>query len=106
MASGFLKNTIVLMTGSGLAQVFTLGITLLLARVYDDVDFGIMAIFAATQSGPDAPAVDSIMALRIQLVRYGLVQLKWRYYLKHKLGVLSRWRIKVFSKGLSGLFKK
>jgi len=33
------------------------------------------AIFAATQSGPDAPAVDSIMALRIQLVRYGLVQL-------------------------------
>ncbi len=49
MASGFLKNTLVLMTGSGLAQVFTLGITLLLARVYDDVDFGIMAIFAATQ---------------------------------------------------------
>ena len=38
--------------------------------------------------------------------RYGLVKLKWRYYLKHKLGVLSRWRIKLFSKGLSGLFKK
>ncbi|MEW5681908.1 MAG: glycosyltransferase [Pseudomonadota bacterium] len=38
--------------------------------------------------------------------RYGLVTLKWRYYLKHKLGVLSRWRIKVFSKGLAGLFKK
>lgn len=37
---------------------------------------------------------------------YGLVTLKWRYYLKHKLGVLSRWRIKVFSKGLAGLFKK
>lgn len=49
MASGFLKNTLVLMTGSGLAQVFTLGITLLLARVYSDVDFGLMAIFAATQ---------------------------------------------------------
>ena len=38
--------------------------------------------------------------------RYGLVKLKWRYYLKHKLGVLSRWRIKLFSKGFSGLFKK
>ena len=38
--------------------------------------------------------------------RYGLVTLKWRYYLKHKLGLLSRWRIKVFSKGISGLFKK
>lgn len=38
--------------------------------------------------------------------RYGLVTLKWRYYLKHKLGTLSRWRIKVFSKGISGLFKK
>lgn len=49
MASGFLRNTLVLMTGSGLAQAFTLGITLLLARVYSDVDFGLMAIFAATQ---------------------------------------------------------
>ena len=38
--------------------------------------------------------------------RYGLVKLKWRYYLKHKLGVLSRWRIKLFSKGFNGLFKK
>jgi hypothetical protein len=38
--------------------------------------------------------------------RYGLVKLKWRYYLKHKLSALSRWRIKVFSKGLAGLFKK
>lgn len=42
----------------------------------------------------------------ISSCRYGLVTLKWRYYLKHKLGVLSRWRIKVFSKGLTGLFKK
>lgn len=42
----------------------------------------------------------------IRSCRYGLVTLKWRYYLKHKLGVLSRWRIKVFSKGLAGLFKK
>ena len=38
--------------------------------------------------------------------RYGLVRLKWRYYLKHRLGLLSRWRIKMFSKGLFGLFKK
>ena len=38
--------------------------------------------------------------------RYGLIRLKWRYFLKHKLGVLSRWRIKLFSKGLSGLFRK
>ena len=38
--------------------------------------------------------------------RYGLIKLKWRYYIKHKLGLLGRWRIKVFSKGLSGLFKK
>jgi glycosyltransferase involved in cell wall biosynthesis len=38
--------------------------------------------------------------------RYGLVKLKWRYYLKHRLGLLSRWRIKVFSKGVFGLFKK
>lgn len=42
----------------------------------------------------------------ISSCRYGLVKLKWRYYLKHKLGALSRWRIKVFSKGLAGLFKK
>src|SRR5690606_25034637 len=34
--------------------------------------------------------------------RYGLMQLKWRYFIKHKLGVLSRWRIKVFSKGFTG----
>ncbi len=38
--------------------------------------------------------------------RYGLVKLKWRYYIKHKLALLSRWRIKLFSKGLAGLFKK
>lgn len=38
--------------------------------------------------------------------RYGLVRLKWRYYLKHKFGSLSHWRIKIFSKGVSGLFKK
>lgn len=38
--------------------------------------------------------------------RYGLVKLKWRYYLKHKLGLLSRWRIKMLSKGMRGLFKK
>lgn len=42
----------------------------------------------------------------ISSCRYGLVTLKWRYYLKHKLGVVSRWRIKIFSKGLAGLFKK
>lgn len=39
-------------------------------------------------------------------IRYGLVKLKWRYYLKHKLGILSRWRIKLLSKGVMGLFKK
>lgn len=38
--------------------------------------------------------------------RYGLVKLKVRYYLKHKLGVLSRWRIRFFSKGLRGVFRK
>ena len=38
--------------------------------------------------------------------RYGLVALKWRYYLKHKLSILSKWRIRLFSKGLGGLFKK
>ncbi|MBZ9610413.1 glycosyltransferase [Rheinheimera maricola] len=38
--------------------------------------------------------------------RYGLVKLKWRYYVKHKLGLLSHWRIKIFSKGIRGLFKK
>ncbi|MDX3773499.1 glycosyltransferase [Chromatiaceae bacterium AAb-1] len=42
----------------------------------------------------------------LQLSRYGLVKLKWRYYLKQKLALLSRWRIRLFSKGLSGLFKK
>ena len=46
------------------------------------------------------------LAQLLRSSRYGLVQLKWRYYLKHKLGVLSRWRIKLFSKGLGGLFKK
>lgn len=50
MASGFLKNTMVLMTGSGLAQVFTLGVTIVLARYfYTDVDFGVLALFSATQ---------------------------------------------------------
>ena len=38
--------------------------------------------------------------------RYGLLKLKWRYYLKHKLGVLSRWRIRLLSKGIGGMFKK
>ncbi|WNO61636.1 glycosyltransferase [Rheinheimera sp. MMS21-TC3] len=38
--------------------------------------------------------------------RYGLVGLKWRYYLKHKLGILSKWRMQLFSKGVMGLFKK
>jgi len=38
--------------------------------------------------------------------RYGLVTLKWRYYLKHKLAGLSQLRIRLFSKGVRGLFKK
>lgn len=42
----------------------------------------------------------------ISSCRYGLVKLKVRYYLKHKLGALSRWRIRMFSKGFLGLFKK
>lgn len=42
----------------------------------------------------------------ISSCRFGLVKLKLRYFLKHKLSVLSRWRIKMFSKGLAGLFKK
>jgi len=38
------------MTGSGLAQVLTFGITIILARFfYTDVDFGILALFSATQ---------------------------------------------------------
>ncbi len=38
------------MTGSGLAQVLTFGVTVLLARFfYTDVDFGILALFSATQ---------------------------------------------------------
>lgn len=42
----------------------------------------------------------------ISLCRYGLVKLKWRYYLKQKLTGLSQLRMRIFSKGLSGLFKK
>lgn len=38
--------------------------------------------------------------------RYGLAGLKWRYYLKHKLGLLTKWRMRLFSKGITGLFKK
>ncbi|MAD73972.1 MAG: glycosyl transferase [Rheinheimera sp.] len=38
--------------------------------------------------------------------RFGLQQLKWRYYLKQKMARLSSLRIRVFSKGLAGLFKK
>ncbi|CAN5290967.1 oligosaccharide flippase family protein [soil metagenome] len=50
MASGFFRNTLVLMTGSGLAQVVTFGITVLLARYfYTDIDFGVLALFSATQ---------------------------------------------------------
>lgn len=46
------------------------------------------------------------LAQLIQQTRFGLVKLKWRYYLKQKLATLSRWRIRLFSKGVSGLFKK
>lgn len=42
----------------------------------------------------------------LSLSRFGLVKLKWRYYLKHKLARLSQLRIMLFSKGLRGLFKK
>jgi len=42
----------------------------------------------------------------LSLCRYGLVKLKWRYYLKQRLAGLSQLRIKLFSKGLRGLFKK
>lgn len=42
----------------------------------------------------------------LSLCRYGLVKLKWRYYLKQKLTGLSQLRMRIFSKGLSGLFKK
>ncbi|WP_214000963.1 glycosyltransferase [Arsukibacterium sp.] len=38
--------------------------------------------------------------------RFGLQKLKWRYYLKQKLAWLSNMRIRLFSKGLAGLFKK
>lgn len=38
--------------------------------------------------------------------RYGLQKLKWRYYLKQKMAWLSNLRIRLFSKGLAGLFKK
>lgn len=42
----------------------------------------------------------------LQLCRYGLVKLKVRYYLKQRLARLSQLRIRLFSKGLSGLFRK
>ena len=42
----------------------------------------------------------------LSLCRYGLVKVKWRYYLKHKLAGLSQLRMRLLSKGLSGLFKK
>lgn len=42
----------------------------------------------------------------IGLSRFGLVKLKWRYYLKQRLAGLSQLRIRLFSKGLRGLFKK
>lgn len=48
------------------------------------------------------------LALRelLSLSRFGLVKLKWRYYLKHKLARLSQLRIRLLSKGFRGLFKK
>ncbi len=46
------------------------------------------------------------LAWLVSSCRYGLVKLKWRYYFRQKLGVLSRWRIKLFSKGITGVFKK
>ncbi|KKO47886.1 glycosyl transferase [Arsukibacterium sp. MJ3] len=42
----------------------------------------------------------------LRLSRFGLQKLKCRYYLKQKMAWLSSWRIKLFSKGLAGLFKK
>lgn len=42
----------------------------------------------------------------LQLCRYGLIKLKVRYYLKQRLARLSQLRIRLFSKGFSGLFKK
>ncbi|SNY44375.1 Glycosyltransferase involved in cell wall bisynthesis [Arsukibacterium tuosuense] len=38
--------------------------------------------------------------------RFGLQKLKWRYYFKQKMAWLSSMRIRLFSKGLAGLFKK
>ncbi|MDX1536221.1 glycosyltransferase [Arsukibacterium sp.] len=42
----------------------------------------------------------------IRQCRFGLAKLKWRYYLKQKMAWLSSMRIRLFSKGLAGLFKK
>jgi glycosyltransferase involved in cell wall biosynthesis len=42
----------------------------------------------------------------IRHCRFGLAKLKWRYYLKQKMAWLSSMRIRLFSKGLAGLFKK
>lgn len=49
-----------------------------------------------------------VLSLRqlLSLCRFGLVKLKWRYYLKQRLAGLSQLRIRLFSKGLRGLFKK
>ncbi len=46
------------------------------------------------------------LADMLKLFRFGLVKVKWRYFLKHKMAVLSQLRLRVMSKGLRGLFKK
>lgn len=40
------------------------------------------------------------------LCRYGLLGLKWRYYLKHKVSWFSALRLRLMNKGLRGLLKK
>ncbi|EHR39399.1 glycosyltransferase [Alishewanella jeotgali] len=38
--------------------------------------------------------------------RYGLLNLKWRYFLKHKLSWFSALRLRLMNKGIRGLLKK
>lgn len=46
------------------------------------------------------------LAQLLQSCRFGLIKLKWRYYLKQKMGALSRLRLRLLSKGLKGMFRK
>lgn len=55
-SSEFLRNVITLMTGTGLSQVITIGVTVILTRIYTPDHFGLFALFMSVFSIIGNPA--------------------------------------------------